>query len=582
MKKIYYLLIVSALALFSSCQEPEFVEPTIVRQGITSLTAYFTQGRFVEKEMGKLELTGNETLTRYEIPIMYYYPEETDDVTTLEMTRVRVRAELAPNCKIDPPLTVLDLYRENHFTFTNANGESRDIIITGKRVPFKTAQFLSFNLIDPTDGSVAVEGFVDNDEKIIYLFTIDDLTGLVAEGEPWYHGSIKDYETLSSVPSDWNDERTVVAVAHDGVTEQEFKVLKRKPSKIKYGFNANTAKELFNVDPCVTFDAPNYMAPVYSSIAYVDGYLAVCHGPDYTPIYLDIRNGSKVGDLVTGGKSYSSITSDEAGNMLLCTYADAYATSLSIYRTSSVTEAPVLWHTAKKTVSLPMGAKIRVCGDIDKDATVIVNYEGVDGVTASGNFLQITVQNGKVVSEVVHDLLTNSGLSWGSAPIYSAGVVPTNAAGDNGWFYASYTLDGMYWVRPNYQLGKLIGTTEAEDKKYLVNPNALDSKMFNNANYMVLFVSHHFPAWELQPSFWVYDIGDPATVSGQYQNSSSIVAYDSWVDYYNKTNNAGNATVSSSDVVIAQSKDGLRIYVFYYDHYAGAIGGYQADCVKRN
>ena len=127
-----------------------------------------------------------------------------------------------------------------------------------------------------------------------------------------------------------------------------------------------------------------------------------------------------------------------------------------------------------------------------------------------------------------------------------------------------------------------MGTTDADDKKYLVNPNALDSKMFNNANYMVLFVSHHFPAWELQPSFWVYDIGDPATVSGQYQNSSAIVAYDSWVDYYNKTNNAGNATVSSSDVILAQSKDGLRIYVFYYDHYAGAIGGYSADCVKRD
>lgn len=582
MKKIYYLLIVSILALVSACHEPEFVEPTIVRQGITSLTAYFTQGKFVEKEMGKLQLTGDENLDRYEIPIMYYYPEETDDVTTLEMTRVRVRAELAPNCKIDPPLTVLDLYQENKYTFTNAKGETKDIIITGKRVPFKTAQFLTFNLINPEDGSVAVEGFVDNDEKVIYLFTIDDLSGLVVEGEPWYHGSIKDYETLSNVPSDWNEERTVVAVAHDGVTEQEYQVMKRKPSKIKYGFNSATAKELFNVDPCVTFDAPNYMTPVYASLAYVDGYLAVCHGVDYAPIYLDIRNGSKLGEIATGGKSFSSITSDEAGNMLLCTYADAYATSWQIYRTSSVTEAPVLWYTHNKTVSLPLGAKMRVCGDIDKDATITVNFEGIDGVTAAGQFLQLTVQNGVVVNETVHDLLSNTGLSWGSAPIYSAGIVPTNSAGDNGWFYASYSLDGMYWVRPNYQLGKLIGTTDADDKKYLVNPNALDSKMFNNANYMVLFVSHHFPAWELQPSFWVYDIGDPATVSGQYQNSSAIVAYDSWVDYYNKTNNAGNATVSSSDVILAQSKDGLRIYVFYYDHYAGAIGGYSADCVKRD
>ena len=62
MKKIFYLLSVTALALLSSCHQPEFVEPTIERQGITSLTAYFTQGKFVEKEMGKLELTGDENL----------------------------------------------------------------------------------------------------------------------------------------------------------------------------------------------------------------------------------------------------------------------------------------------------------------------------------------------------------------------------------------------------------------------------------------------------------------------------------------------------------------------------------------
>lgn len=581
MKKIFYLLSVTALALLSSCHQPEFVEPTIERQGITSLTAYFTQGKFVEKEMGKLELTGDENLDCYEIPIMYYYPEESDDVTTLEMTRVRVRAELAPNCKIDPPLTVLDLYQDNPFVFTNAKGESKNIIIKGKRVPFKTAQFLSFNLVDPTTDMVAVEGFIDNTEKVIYLFSIDDLSGLVAVGEPWYHGSIKDYETLSTVPSDWNEERTVTAVAHDGVTEQAYRVIKRNPSKIKYGFNANTAKELFNVDPRVAFDAPDYMLPVYASIAYVDGYLAVCHGPDYTPIYLDARNGSKLGEIVTGGVAYGAITNDEGGNMLLCTYADEFATSLKIYRTSSVSEAPTLWYTHNKSISLPMGAKIRVCGNIDTDATIIINFEGISGVTATGQFLQITVQDGVVVKEEIHDLLTNSGLSWGAAPVYSAGVVPTTAAGDNGWYYASYEYNGMCWVRPNYEIGKSL-TTNDTDNAWLVNPCGLDSKKFNNANYMVLFVAHHFPAWELQPSFWLYDIGDPASVSGEYQSSSSIVTYNSWITYFNGANNAGNETVSSSDVVIAQSKDGLRIYVFYYDHYAGTIGGYSADCVKRD
>jgi hypothetical protein len=227
-----------------------------------------------------------------------------------------------------------------------------------------------------------------------------------------------------------------------------------------------------------------------------------------------------------------------------------------------------------------MGAKIRVTGNIDTDAAIVVNYEGVDGITSSGQFLQILVKNGAVVSETVHDVYTTAGVSWGSSPINAAGLVPTNAAGDNGWFYASYSVNGMQWIRPDYKLGKFIGTNDM-DNAWLVNPSGLDSKQFNNANYMVLFVAHHFPAWELQPSFWLYDIGDPATVTGEYQTSSSIVTYNSWVTYFNASNNTDNKTVSSSDVVIAQSKDGLRIYVFYYDHYAGAIGGYTADCVKR-
>ena len=71
MKKIYYILMIAGLTLLSSCHEPQFVEPTVERQGITSLTAYFTQGKFVEKEMGKLDLSNVDAseMTRYEIPI---------------------------------------------------------------------------------------------------------------------------------------------------------------------------------------------------------------------------------------------------------------------------------------------------------------------------------------------------------------------------------------------------------------------------------------------------------------------------------------------------------------------------------
>ena len=454
MKKIYYLLIAGVLAMASSCQKPQFVESTADRQGITSLTAYFTSGPFIEKELGKLVINEGENPDRYVIPVPWFYPEESDDVTTLYMAEVRVRAELAEDCRIDPPLTLLDLYQEHTFTYTNAKGESKPIVITGERVKSKTTNMLGFNLLDPETEEVVLEGFVDNDNKCVYLFTIDDISGLVAEVTPWYHASVVDAEPVLDengeptelyrfdTPQDWNEEQTVSILAHDGVTEGTFNVIKRDPEKIPYGFNAESVKEMFNIDPVSRLGVPSYITPVNSSLAYVGGYLVVSHGDGSAPIYIDGRNGSKLGEIATGGLVVGAVTSDEAGNMLLCNHIDAAGT-FEIYRTKSVLEAPTLFYSYDSEVSLPLGAKIKVCGNIDSDARITVSYEGVEGITSASQFVEFTVQGGKVVDAQVYDL-ASSGISWGAYPANASGLVPASAkAGENGWMYASYSINGM-------------------------------------------------------------------------------------------------------------------------------------------
>lgn len=591
MKRIYYLIFAVALAAFASCQTPEYVEPTAERQGITSLTAYFTSGKYVEKEMGKLVVADPET-DRYVIPIPWYYPEESDDETILHMSKVRVRAELAPNCKIDPPLTILDLFQEHQFTFTNAQGESKPITITGQRVHSSTADMLSMNLIDPATGSVVIEGFVDNDEKTVYLFSVEDLSGLVAEVKPWYHASvlnakeIMDEESqegtgvfLFSNPRDWNQEEEITILADDEVSTGVFKVVKRDPQKIPYGFNAESVKEMFNIDPVSRLGVPAYITPVNASIAYLGGYLVVSHGDGSVPIYLDGRNGSKLGEIAAGGLTVGAVTNDEGGNMLLCNHLDA-AGVLEIYKTRSVTEAPVLFYSYNSEVSLPIGAKIKVCGNIDTEARITISYEGVAGVTEASQFVEFVVEGGEVVSAQVYDV-AGSGFTWGSYPENSAGLVPCSSkAGEDGWFYASYPLNGMQWIKPDLSPGQQLLTDDMTNA-WLLNPNCLESKTFNKASYLTLLVCHHFPAWDKQPSLWIYDINDPATVSGNYQNSSSLVAYNSWLIYFNAANADGNLTQSSGDVVMAPSADGFKVYIYYYDHYAGMIGGYSADCVKK-
>lgn len=112
MKKIYLLL--GLLSIMTACQEPEYVLPTADRQGITSLTAIFTSGPFTDKEIVKYTIT-DASADKYVIPIPWFYPEDSEDETTPYMTTVRVRAELAPNCTIEPSLTVLDLTKDNYF-----------------------------------------------------------------------------------------------------------------------------------------------------------------------------------------------------------------------------------------------------------------------------------------------------------------------------------------------------------------------------------------------------------------------------------------------------------------------------------
>lgn len=586
MNKIQYILILGLLVLASSCQEPQFVEPTAERQGITSLTAYFTSGQYTEMEMGRLEIPTDVDIDRYVIPIPWFYPEETYDVTTLHMSSVRVRAELAENCSIYPPLTVLDLNLDNKYVYTDAHGDVRPIVITGERVKSSTADMIAMNLFDPSTGEVALEGFVDNDAAEVYLFSVEDLNGLVAEVTPWYHAEVEDADETGERTGvfrfqsawDWNQEQTITVIAHDGVTAKNFRVIKRNPEKIAYGFNAGSVKELFNIDPVSRLGVPPYTQPgILSSLAYSNGYLVVNHGDGNAPIYIDGRNGSKLGEIATGGLVVGAVTNDEVGNILLCNRLEGKG-AFEIYRMSSVTDVPVLFHTYDNEISLPIGSKIKVIGSIDADACIVVYYEGVSGVTTASQVLNILVKGGVVTDTYVADFAA-TGYSWGSAPELTPGIVSTTVDGSNGWFYAAYSgLDGISWVKQNLTVGSTV-TTSNPNQAWLLNPSCLDSKRFNNATYMALMVCHHFPAWEGQPSVWVYDITDPASTSGNYQNSPSLVTYNSWITYFNGIN--ADATVSSGDVVMGASPDGFKVFIYYYDHYAGTIGGYSADCVKK-
>ena len=272
--------------MLSACHEPEYVLPTADRQGLSSLTAIFTSGPFVDQEMAKLSISEDETSDRYVIQVPWYYPETSDDETAQYMSKVRVRAELQPNCNIEPGLGILDLTQENYFTYTNAQGVQRKICITGERVKSNKCELLAFSINEPV-----VAGVVNKGAKKVSLITPDDLSACLAEAQVSPHATISPDPSAAAI--NYNEPVEFTVTADNGVDKAVYTVMKEIPEKIAKGFNANHTELLFNFDPVSNFGAPNYEVGVGPTLAALGGRLVVCYGDGSTPVYLNGLNGDR-------------------------------------------------------------------------------------------------------------------------------------------------------------------------------------------------------------------------------------------------------------------------------------------------
>ena len=557
-------MIAGALMLLASCQKPQFVEPTADRQGITSLSAIFTFGPFMDSEIVRYQIE-DPNAERFVIPIPYYYPEASFDSTEPYMTKIRVQAELQPNCTIEPSLgdQLLDLTQENWFTYTNAQGESRPICITGERVKSNKCELISFALTDP-----ALTGVIDKAARTVTLITVEDLAACTAVAQ------ISAHATISPDPAEvrsYDEPVTFTVTAHNGVDKTEYVVAKGLPEKIEKGFNMNTVEQLFNFDPVSMLGMPAYTESVAPSLAYVDGKLVVAAN-GMTPIYLNAKTGVKEGTVTLGSAEAYSVTNDEGNYILYCNHANGGET-FNIWRSTSVDVAPELYHSFTNTTSLPMGAKMKVNGSLDGDALIVITNEGVAGVTESGMITVVEVKGGAIVNTTVVDLSAVS--TWGEAPVNIGTVVAASADMADGWFTSQYEPSEFRWIKSDVTLGVAI---RSDMTGWGLNPNCLDAKTFNNVEYVTLFVVSHFPAWGMGPELYLYDVTDKAQVTGgDVTLVPGTVLSNRAITWYQ----TGSYAISSGDVVIAPTADGFTFQLYYYDHNSQVIGGYAADCIKR-
>ena len=559
MKKLYYLLMVSIFAV-ASCQEPQYIEPTAERAGITSLTARFTSTseKYENQVLAKLNVQDPEA-NEFIIPVPWFYPEESTDPTSIHMTRVRLEAELAPNCRIDPPLAMVDLTEENYYTFTNAQGESREIMITGKRTKSAKCNLMTFTLTKPYQ----IEGFINEETHEVYLFTTDDLNGFSAEATVCAHATIK---TDLSVKKNYNNEQEVTVMAQDEKTTCTYKIIKKYPNKIPYGFRASSARQLFNLDPVSRLGFPVASETVYSSLAYADGKLVISLANGTAPIYCDPLTGLKLGDMNVGGVDVAAITNDEGGNILVSTHAESQGT-VTLYKTKSVSTAPEQFHSFVNDSDVPVGYNLKVNGNVDQDAVIVIAHEGIDGVTATSKYTKIVITGGQVVSTETIDL-SGLGLAWGSAPVHGAKVVPVSNKPESGVMLCYYSDNIIHYIAD----GKITASRDLANDGVTsnYNTNVMEAKSFNNAPYVIHMVSSHFPMWGIEPQIRIWDASDPKAV----KDADPIIEHHS-TEWYQ----TGYQGCAAADVIMGASADGFKVYIYYWDHNASVIAGFVADCI---
>lgn len=588
------ILAISAVVLFvvAACHKPEYIEPTANRQGLTSLTAIMVDGPYAGQELGKLTITDPD-MGYFEIPIPFYYPEATDNETLLYMLKVRLQAELQPNWKITPKMGMVDLTEDNEFTLTDPFGKSKKFKVTGNR--FKPT---SCNLLSMIVEDVKTSCVIYNDDNKILIPYLEDLSSVSISGQVSPHAKLtkvngKAYNVNSKY--NLNSGATITVTAGNGVDSKTYHVEQGIPSLLAQGLRAESVALLCNVDPVSMIGLPAFDNKCYVSLAGIGSQILVGIGEGRAPFVVDAFTGTKKGEMVLGTAAADCITNDDAGHVLLCDFAPVMAPfefpgggtvdilqsqTVNIWTTDSPSVAPTLLHTFDNPLGFPIGHRMKAIGDIKGDAVIVFTSEGIAGYSTSSTMCYLTVKGGVFSNEIGVVDFAAQGLGWGAAPVNFATVVPASVTPEkDGWFIDYYEGNTDPSVDNSGADCYILHYISSKGKdnwvelmgNWSINPNCLDLKTFNGGRFMALFGVSHFPEWSIQPRLHFFDVTEPTAATPLMKNDA--------IDIFQK-----GATQpeygAAGDVALVPSADGYRLYVYYYDHHAQAIGAYVADCFE--
>lgn len=552
---IYILMLVAIIV--SNCHKPEKIVPSEVRQGINSVSAQFSMGDFKNDANAKFTTQiDNPDVQEIFISVPWFYPEESTNET--EISQMKITANIDDNTFIEPALGVMDLSKKNNIKVKRADGSIKEYHITGARVKSNKCAIISFTLNTPL-----MNGVIDHDSKIISLISVDDL------GPSTASVILSPHATISPDPSSINDysqDVVFTVTAHDGTTKAHYTVKKMVPPKINYGFRPGSQTEIWASDLSVRYGITNG-ANKNHTLAAIGNHLILSVGTEQH--YFNNTTGERIG-LIAGSMNLNggAITSDKAGNMLLCNNVTK-GNVFNIWTTNSVTKAPELLYTMTYNIGkgARLGAKISVQGDITKDAIITVPTWAWANPPAHNEFLRWVVKDG-VIGEPEAVVATNI-VNWNSG---NTDVVYSKADINSTYFITNYggagnklnAVDGA----TNSGVAMIATSTWGANSNF----NTVDAVEFNRAIYVAIYGGMHFSY--SQCLGYMFDATTLTQFTDRFDNSPARV-------FTTNEHKYGSPVFASSDILLVPSKDGYKLRLYYTDGNCRSLVAWEFDCIDK-
>ncbi|MDD2245966.1 MAG: DUF5018 domain-containing protein [Proteiniphilum sp.] len=544
-------LLCSAFFLLNGCQQVEDLTPSVSRYGINSLNASFYGDESSENSFTS-EINYETGVITIVFP--YNYPRTSENVlTTDDLKKVRVTANLDDNVTISPSLLYMDLTKENFITVTDQSKTKKDYKIVAEIRKSAEAKITDFSL-----DALGISGIIDELNKTISLISIEPI------GEVLAKLSISHGATISPDPRttalNYDNEVTLTVTAQNGSDKAIYTIRKDVPNKVELGMRNGSAKVLWSKK--LQTDLGISALNVTTSLAVTKDYVIV-NTRNEPGMILDRKTGAKVGTMpnmqsIIGGLTNFFATADDGNNILICNLAPNAGT-YKVWRINGVNGTPELYIDWAASGSTAIGRKLSIKGSLDGDAIITAAIMG-----DAKSFARWQVKAGVLQSQIpeIVAIPEIEGAWWNNADVVATN--PSDPKGD--YFVSYYALPRKFaWIDGKTNTFRALGPEISGNWVQ----NAADYTVFNGNPYAASNSVNSF-TWGSDDKIYLFDASSTTTFTEPIWTSP--------IGTYGGKDNGGQNGNGTGDVILKVSTDGYYMYL-YFMFTNGCVVCVQYDCI---